>query len=57
MDQKELTRKLRRIEIRSRRQTTDVLAGEFKSAFRGAGMEFDEVREYLPGDDVRSFYQ
>lgn len=54
MDQKELTRKLRRIEIRSRRQTTDVLAGEFKSAFRGAGMEFDEVREYLPGDDVRS---
>lgn len=54
MDQKELTRKLRRIEIRSRRQTTDILAGEFKSAFRGAGMEFDEVREYLPGDDVRS---
>ncbi len=54
MELQELTKKLRRLEIRSRRDATDVLAGEFKSAFRGAGMEFDEVREYLPGDDVRS---
>ena len=54
MELQELTQKLRRLEIRSRRDATDVLAGEFKSAFRGAGMEFDEVREYLPGDDVRS---
>lgn len=54
MDIETLTKKLRRIEIRSRKDATDVLAGEFKSAFRGAGIEFDEVREYLPGDDVRS---
>ncbi|MCQ2396548.1 MAG: DUF58 domain-containing protein [Lentisphaeria bacterium] len=54
MDIETLTKKLRRIEIRSRKDATDVLAGDFKSAFRGAGIEFDEVREYMPGDDVRS---
>lgn len=54
MDIETLTKKLRRIEIRSRKEATDALAGDFKSAFRGAGIEFDEVREYLPGDDVRS---
>ncbi len=54
MEFENLTKKLRRLEIRSRKDATDVLAGEFKSAFRGAGIEFDEVREYLPGDDVRS---
>lgn len=50
----ELAKKIRTLEIRTRREVTDVLAGEYKSAFRGAGMEFDEVREYQPGDDVRS---
>ena len=50
----ELAKKIRRLEIRTRKEVTDVLAGDYKSAFRGAGMEFDEVREYQPGDDVRS---
>ena len=50
----ELAKKIRQLEIRTRKEVTDVLAGDYKSAFRGAGREFDEVREYLPGDDVRS---
>lgn len=50
----ELLRKIRGIEIRSRHIVTDVLAGQYHSAFKGAGMEFEEVREYQPGDDVRS---
>ncbi|MBP5300987.1 MAG: DUF58 domain-containing protein [Victivallales bacterium] len=50
----DLAKKIRQLEIRTRKEVTDVLAGEYKSAFRGAGMEFDEVREYQPGDDVRS---
>ncbi|MFA6929995.1 MAG: DUF58 domain-containing protein [Lentisphaeria bacterium] len=51
---KELAKKIRYIQIRTSKTVTDVLAGEYKSAFRGAGMEFDEVREYQPGDEVRS---
>ncbi len=51
---KELAKKIRYLQIRSNRTVNDVLAGEYKSAFRGAGMEFDEVREYQPGDEVRS---
>ena len=50
----ELLRKIRGIEIRSRHIVTDVLAGQYHSAFKGSGMEFEEVREYQPGDDVRS---
>jgi uncharacterized protein (DUF58 family) len=50
----ELLRKIRGIEIRSRHIVTDVLAGQYNSAFKGAGMEFEEVRDYQPGDDVRS---
>ena len=50
----ELAKRTRQLEIRTRKEVTDVMAGDYKSAFRGAGMEFDEVREYLPGDDVRS---
>lgn len=50
----ELAKKIRQLEIRTRKEVTDVLAGDYKSAFRGVGMEFDEVREYQPGDDVRS---
>lgn len=50
----ELLRKIRGIEIRSRHIVTDVLAGQYHSAFKGAGMEFEEVREYQPGDDVRT---
>jgi len=51
---KDLFAKIRRIEITTNRLVTDVFAGQYESVFRGRGMEFDEVREYQPGDDVRS---
>ncbi|MEI9998336.1 MAG: DUF58 domain-containing protein [Verrucomicrobiota bacterium] len=41
------------MELRTRRLVTDVLAGEYHSVFKGRGMDFDEVREYTPGDEVR----
>lgn len=50
----ELIKKIKRIEIRTSHLVSDVLAGQFKSAFRGRGMEFEEVRPYQIGDDVRS---
>jgi uncharacterized protein (DUF58 family) len=50
----ELIRKIRHIEIRTRRLVNDVFAGEYQSVFRGRGMEFAEVREYQPGDEVRT---
>lgn len=50
----ELMKKIRRIEIRTRRLVNDSFAGEYHSVFRGRGMEFDEVRPYLPGDEVRT---
>jgi uncharacterized protein (DUF58 family) len=46
--------KVRQIEIRTNREVTDVLGGQYHSVFKGRGMEFEEVREYLPGDEVRS---
>ncbi len=49
----ELFARIKAIQIRTRHQVTDVLAGEYESAFKGRGMEFEEVREYQPGDDVR----
>jgi len=51
---KELSKKIRYIQIYTSKKVNDVLAGEYQSAFKGAGMEFDEVREYQPGDEVRS---
>ena len=50
----ELMNKIRHIEIRTRRLVNDSFAGEYHSVFRGQGMEFDEVRPYLPGDEVRT---
>ena len=50
----ELFARIKRIQIRTRHLVNDVLAGEYESAFKGRGMEFDEVREYQPGDDVRT---
>ena len=50
----ELMSKIRHIEIRTRRLVNDSFAGEYHSVFRGRGMEFDEVRPYLPGDEVRT---
>jgi uncharacterized protein (DUF58 family) len=51
---KELIKKIRRIEIRTNRLVNDVLGGEYHSVFKGRGMEFDEVREYQVGDDIRT---
>jgi uncharacterized protein (DUF58 family) len=50
---KEVIKKIQRIHIHSNYLVNDILAGEYESAFRGRGMEFEEVREYHPGDDVR----
>jgi uncharacterized protein (DUF58 family) len=50
---KELIRKIRRIQIHTARTVNDVLAGQYRSVFKGRGMEFAEVREYQVGDDVR----
>ncbi len=54
LDVAEIVKKVRRIQIVASRQVDDLLAGEYRSAFRGRGMEFDEVRDYEPGDDVRT---
>jgi len=51
---KELAKKIRLIQISTSKAVNDVLAGEYESVFKGRGMEFDEVREYQPGDDVRT---
>lgn len=51
---RELLRKIRRIEIRTSHSVNDLFAGQYHSAFKGRGMEFEEVREYQPGDDIRS---
>ncbi len=50
---KEIISKIRRIEIRTKRLVNDVFSGEYHSIFKGRGMEFMEVREYQPGDDIR----
>jgi uncharacterized protein (DUF58 family) len=53
MISEEVLKKIRRIEIISRKTSTEILAGEYHSAFKGLGMEFSEVREYIEGDDIR----
>ena len=53
MDTNELLRRVRRIEINSRKLSSNIFAGEYHSAFKGKGMSFSEVREYQYGDDVR----
>jgi len=50
----EILAEVRRIAVRSRRLATEVMAGGYASAFRGSGIEFDEVREYAEGDDPRT---
>ncbi|MBN1394692.1 MAG: DUF58 domain-containing protein [Pirellulales bacterium] len=50
----DILKKVQRIQIVANRTVNDLLAGQYKSVFRGRGMEFDEVREYQPGDDVRT---
>lgn len=50
----ELIKKIKRIHIKSSRQVNTMMAGHYKSVFRGTGIEFEEVREYTPGDEVKS---
>lgn len=54
MDTKELLKKVRKIEIKTRRLSDNVFGGEYHSAFKGRGMMFSEVRQYQFGDDVRN---
>lgn len=49
----EVLKKIRRIEIRTKRLVNDLFSGEYHSTFKGQGMEFEEVRQYEPGDDIR----
>jgi len=51
---REILKKIRQIELRTNRLVTESLAGQYHSVFKGQGMNFDEVREYQPGDDVRA---
>ncbi len=53
MISEEILRKVRRIEIISKKSSSEVFSGEYHSAFKGRGMEFSEVREYYPGDEIR----
>lgn len=54
METSELIKKVRKIEIKTRGITKQMFSGEYHSAFKGRGMAFSEVREYFPGDDIRS---
>ena len=54
MISRELIKKIRYIQIYTSKAVNDVLAGEYHSVFKGQGMEFDEVRAYQPGDDIRT---
>jgi len=51
---KEILKKVRHIEIRTTRLVNDLFGGEYQSVFKGQGIEFADVREYVPGDDVRT---
>ncbi len=51
---KEILKKVRQVEVRTSRLVNDSLAGSYHSVFKGRGMNFDEVREYVPGDDIRA---
>src|SRR3954469_6015410 len=50
----DVLRQVRRLHLRARRGVQTLLGGEYRSAFKGAGLSFEEVREYQPGDDVRT---
>ncbi|MES2681088.1 MAG: DUF58 domain-containing protein [Bacteroidota bacterium] len=54
METSELLKKVRKIEIKTRGLSSQIFSGEYHSAFKGRGMAFSEVREYTPGDDVRT---
>src|SRR5207302_3099824 len=54
MTLQEILEAVRRVEIRTNRLVTDMMVGAYLSHFKGRGMDFEELREYMPGDDVRS---
>lgn len=54
METTELLKKVRKIEIKTRGLSNQIFSGEYHSAFKGRGMAFSEVREYIPGDDIRN---
>ena len=54
MSTEEILKKVHRIEIRARRLSQEVFAGQYHSAFKGKGMTFSEVREYAYGDEIRN---
>src|SRR6478752_10214692 len=51
---RDVLRQVRRLQLRARRAVEDPLGGAYRSVFKGAGIAFEEVREYQPGDDIRS---
>ncbi len=51
---KAIMKKMRQLEVRTRRKVTDTLAGQYQSVFKGRGMDFDDVREYVAGDETRT---
>ena len=54
MDTAEILKKVRQIEIKTGKLVSETFAGEYLSTFKGQGIEFSEVREYTPGDDIRA---
>lgn len=54
MISKEILKKVRKIQYKISKISNELMSGQYTSAFKGVGIEFDEVREYVPGDDVRS---
>src|SRR5712692_2985865 len=51
---REVIRQIRRLQIKARRAVEDLVGGEYHSVFKGMGIAFDEVRQYQPGDDIRT---
>ena len=54
MDSRDVAKRIRRIEIKANKLVEEIFSGEYRSGFRGKGMEFDSIRLYTPGDDVRN---
>ena len=54
MQTSDILKRVRRIEIQTGKLVSETFAGEYLSVFKGQGIEFAEVRQYIPGDDVRS---
>ena len=54
MNAKELLKKVRIIELKTKGLSSQIFSGEYHSAFKGRGMAFSEVREYMPGDEIRT---